>query len=99
MRDDKKTSSNIALQSMLAHEIRTPLTIMQTTSNLLLEEIPGPLNAQQKQFVQTNYEHTQRLISFSENMLTLLKFEKDFELIKERKNQYSNHYSRYYYFF
>ena len=77
--------SRISLQSMLAHEIRTPLTIMQTTTNLLLEEIPGPLNARQKQFVKSNYEYTQRLITFSENMLTLLKFEKEFELKKKDK--------------
>ncbi len=79
------SASRTSLQSMLAHEIRTPLTIMQTTTNLLLEEIPGPLNARQKQFVQSNYEYTQRLITFSENMLTLLKFDREFELTKREK--------------
>jgi len=79
------SASRFSLQSMLAHEIRTPLTIMQTTTSLLLEEIPGPLNARQKQFVKSNYEYTQRLITFSENMLTLLKFEKEFELKKKDK--------------
>lgn len=73
------STSRISLQSMLAHEIRTPLTVMQTSTSLLLEEIPGPLNAQQQQFVRSNYEYTQRLITFSENMLMLLKFEKEFE--------------------
>lgn len=82
-RKKNTSSSRISLQSMLAHEIRTPLTIMQTTTNLLLEEIPGPLNARQKQFVKSNYEYTQRLITFSENMLTLLKFEKEFDLKKK----------------
>jgi len=86
MRIKKSNSaSRISLQSMLAHEIRTPLTIMQTTTSLLLEEIPGPLNPRQKQFVKSNYEYTQRLITFSENMLTLLKFEKEFELQKREK--------------
>lgn len=79
-RKGKASASRLSLQSMLAHEIRTPLTIMQTTTNLLLEEIPGPLNTRQKQFVKSNYEYTQRLITFSENMLTLLKFEKEFEI-------------------
>ena len=79
------SSSRHALQSMLAHEIRTPLTIMQTTTSLLLEEIPGPLNTRQKQFVKSNYEYTQRLITFSENMLTLLKFEKEFDLKNHEK--------------
>ena len=81
----KGSASRTSLQSILAHEIRTPLTIMQTTTNLLMEEIPGPLNARQKQFVQSNYEYTQRLITFSENMLTLLKFDKEFELTKREK--------------
>lgn len=79
------SASRVSLQSMLAHEIRTPLTIMQTTTTLLLEEVPGPLNARQKQFVKSNYEYTQRLITFSENMLMLLKFEKEFELKQREK--------------
>lgn len=79
------SASRLSLQSMLAHEIRTPLTVMQTTGSLLLEEVPGPLNEQQKQFVRSNFEYTQRLITFSENMLMLLKFEKEFELKKIEK--------------
>ena len=63
----------------LAHEIRTPLTIMQTTENVLLEEIPGPLNARQKKFMESIFTNTQRLITFSENMLTLLKLERDWQ--------------------
>ncbi|AEV30174.1 signal transduction histidine kinase [Sphaerochaeta pleomorpha str. Grapes] len=63
----------------LAHEIRTPLTIMQTTENVLLEEIPGPLNARQKKFMDSIFINTQRLIAFSENMLTLLKLERDWQ--------------------
>ncbi len=63
----------------LAHEIRTPLTIMQTTENVLMEQIPGPLNARQKKFLESIYINTQRLITFSENMLTLLKLEQDWK--------------------
>ncbi len=63
----------------LAHEIRTPLTIMQTTENVLLEQIPGPLNERQKQFLESVYMNTQRLIAFSENMLTLIKIEDDWK--------------------
>lgn len=63
----------------LAHEIRTPLTIMQTTENVLMEQIPGPLNARQKKFLESIYINTQRLITFSENMLTLLKLERDWK--------------------
>ncbi len=63
----------------LAHEIRTPLTIMQTTENVLMEQIPGPLNARQKKFMESIFINTHRLITFSENMLTLLKMERDWQ--------------------
>ena len=63
----------------LAHEIRTPLTIMQTTENVLMEQIPGPLNNRQKKFMESIYINTQRLITFSENMLTLLKLGQDWQ--------------------
>jgi len=63
----------------LAHEIRTPLTIMQTTENVLMEQIPGPLNARQRKFMESIFINTHRLITFSENMLTLLKMEQDWQ--------------------
>lgn len=63
----------------LAHEIRTPLTIMQTTENVLMQQIPGPLNPRQKKFMESIFINTQRLITFSENMLTLLKLERDWK--------------------
>ncbi len=67
------------LLATLAHEIRTPLTIMQTTENVLMEQIPGPLNARQKKFMESIFINTHRLIGFSENMLTLLKLERDWQ--------------------
>ncbi len=76
----EETLSHKAYDRMLAtlaHEIRTPLTIMQTTENVLIEQIPGPLNDRQKKFLESIYINTQRLITFSENMLTLLKLEQD----------------------
>ena len=63
----------------LAHEIRTPLTIMQTTEQVLMEQIPGPLNERQKKFMESIFINTQRLITFSENMLTLLKVERNWQ--------------------
>ena len=75
-KEPEETLSREAYDKMLAtlaHEIRTPLTIMQTTENVLMEQIPGPLNPRQKKFMESIYINTQRLITFSENMLTLLK--------------------------
>ncbi len=65
--------------STLAHEIRTPLTIMQTTQSVLMEQKRGKLNEQQQKFMESIYINTQRLITFSEQMLTLIKLGKDWE--------------------
>lgn len=67
------------LLSTLAHEIRTPLTIMQTTQSVLMEQSAGKLNEQQRKFMESIYINTQRLITFSEQMLTLIKLGKDWE--------------------
>ena len=82
MKKPNETMSREAYDKMLAtlaHEIRTPLTIMQTTENVLMEQIPGPLNNRQTKFMESIYINTQRLITFSENMLTLLKLGQDWQ--------------------
>jgi two-component system phosphate regulon sensor histidine kinase PhoR len=63
----------------LAHEIRTPLTIMQTTQNVLISQVPGPLNPRQLKFMESIYINTQRLITFSENMLSLIKLQQEWK--------------------
>jgi signal transduction histidine kinase len=71
-----RTDNKGLILSTLAHEIRTPLTIMQTTENILLEQIPGPLNDRQRKFLESIYINTQRLILFSENMLASIKMDR-----------------------
>jgi signal transduction histidine kinase len=75
-RTPRSSESQNHMLSTLAHEIRTPLTIMQTTENILLEQIPGPLNERQRKFLESIYINTQRLIHFSENMLASIKLER-----------------------
>jgi len=65
------------LLSTLAHEIRTPLTIMQTAGNILLEETPGSLNDRQKRFLESIRINLQRLINFSETVLTAIKLDRN----------------------
>ncbi|NLZ76886.1 MAG: HAMP domain-containing histidine kinase [Spirochaetales bacterium] len=67
------------LLSTLAHEIRTPLTIMQTAQSVLMEQSAGKLNERQRTFMESIYINTQRLITFSEQMLTLIRLGKDWE--------------------
>lgn len=66
--------------STLAHEIRTPLTIMQTTQSVLMEQSGGKLNDLQQKFMESMYINTQRLITFSEQLLSFIKLGKDWEL-------------------
>ncbi|PKL11356.1 MAG: sensor histidine kinase [Spirochaetae bacterium HGW-Spirochaetae-8] len=75
-RTPRSSESQNHMLSTLAHEIRTPLTIMQTTENILLEQIPGPLNERQRKFLESIYLNTQRLIHFSENMLASIKLDR-----------------------
>lgn len=64
------------LLTTLAHEVRTPLTIMQATEGVLLDESPGPLNKRQRRFLEAIHGNTQRLIHFSENMLASIKVDR-----------------------
>lgn len=68
------------LLATLGHEIRTPLTVMQTTQTLLMEQSAGELNKKQMGFVESLYINTQRLITFSEQLLSWIKLEKDWQV-------------------
>ncbi|MFA6840675.1 MAG: ATP-binding protein [Sphaerochaetaceae bacterium] len=75
----------LALLGLLAHEIRTPLSVMQTTEELLLGEHPGPLNETQKRFLESLAINTRRLIGFSENLLSRLKINSGWKPSLEEK--------------
>ncbi|MBI2817608.1 MAG: HAMP domain-containing protein [Acidobacteria bacterium] len=55
--------------SHVSHELKTPLASMAETIRLLLEEIPGPLNAQQKRFLELNLQSSHRLSALIRNLL------------------------------
>ena len=59
--------------STLAHEVKTPLTVLQTSSALLLEEHPGSLNRDQKRLVQQINNGVLRLIHFADNLIASIK--------------------------
>ncbi|HIP87230.1 MAG TPA: GAF domain-containing protein [Anaerolineales bacterium] len=47
--------------SLVAHELRTPMTSIRGYADMLLKEMVGPLNDQQKQFLQTIRSNVERM--------------------------------------
>ena len=79
-------SKNLLL-STLAHEIRTPLTVIRSGVGLLREERPGPLNETQSRFLSTVAENINRLMNLSDNLISALKVEgESFKLHRERQD-------------
>jgi two-component system sensor histidine kinase GlrK len=66
----------------LSHELRTPLTAIQEGAALLLEEVPGALNASQREIVQVVRSNSERLFRRLASILELSKME-------ARKMEYS----------
>ncbi len=61
--------------SHVSHELKTPLVSMQETTELLLEEIPGPLNERQKRFLTLHLESSLRLSTMIARLLDLSRLE------------------------
>ena len=61
--------------SHVSHELKTPLASMHETNELLLEEIPGPLNEKQKRFLVLNLDSSRRLSAMISKLLDLSRLE------------------------
>lgn len=59
----------------VSHELKNPLVAMHETNQLLLEEIPGPLTAQQRRLIELNLQSGRRLSSMLSNLLDLSSLE------------------------
>jgi two-component system sensor histidine kinase GlrK len=64
-----------AFVSHVSHELKAPLASMRETTQLLLEELPGPLNEKQKRLLDLNLQSGRRLTSIVGNLLDLSKME------------------------
>ena len=64
------------LMGMISHVIRTPLTVVKESLSLILDEIPGQLNAQQKQLLSDAKQNADDLIQSIESI-----FEKSWDNI------------------
>jgi len=61
--------------SHVSHELRTPLTAVKEGISIVCDESAGPLNAEQKDFLQTAESSINRLIRLINNILDLQKIE------------------------
>ncbi|MEK6619188.1 MAG: HAMP domain-containing sensor histidine kinase [Nitrospirota bacterium] len=59
----------------ISHELRTPLTSIWAGTQLLLDEIPGPLSREQRETLQIMTDSSQRLIHLISTLLDLSKME------------------------
>ncbi|MGH7208643.1 MAG: ATP-binding protein, partial [Nitrospiraceae bacterium] len=59
----------------ISHELRTPLASIREGTQLLLDEIPGPLSRQQRETLQIMTDSSQRLIRLISMLLDLSKME------------------------
>lgn len=61
--------------SRISHELKTPLVAMSETNRLLLDEVPGPLNAKQRRLLELHLDGHRRLEDMLSNLLTLSRME------------------------
>jgi len=61
--------------AILSHEIRTPLAIIKGSSDLLIEESPGPLNDRQRAFARRIADNAGQVIGLSEDLLAHARIE------------------------
>ncbi len=61
--------------SLLAHELRTPLTSIRESLSLLLDEIPGRINEEQREFLSLAKEDIERLSRLIKDVSDLARME------------------------
>jgi len=61
--------------SMVSHELRTPLTAMRESISVVLDELTGPLNVEQKDFLLTAQRNVDRLARLINDVLDFQKLE------------------------
>jgi two-component system sensor histidine kinase GlrK len=59
----------------VSHELKSPLASMEETTELLLEEIPGPLTSRQRRFLGLNLDSGRRLSAMISRILDLSRLE------------------------
>ncbi len=71
----KQIDGKNKLLSTLAHELRTPLAVIKTSTEIILEERPGEINTTQKKFLTAVLDNTMRMVRFVDTILASIKVE------------------------
>ncbi len=68
-RSKQERAEREELLSVVSHELRTPVTVISGYGKLLLSEEVGPLNAEQRKFLEESQKSCRRLDAFIEKLL------------------------------
>ncbi|MCX6799577.1 MAG: ATP-binding protein, partial [Candidatus Falkowbacteria bacterium] len=61
--------------SLASHQLRTPLTSIRLFTEMLLDEAVGPINSDQKEYINNMYKSTINMIELVNNLLNLSRIE------------------------
>ncbi|MEN9552244.1 MAG: hypothetical protein RI935_621 [Candidatus Parcubacteria bacterium] len=73
----KKNASQSTFTSIIAHDLRTPLSVIKWYTEILLDEDMGPLNEDQKQYLHTIESSNQKAIHLITSLLNVSRLELD----------------------
>jgi signal transduction histidine kinase len=70
--------------SMLSHEVRTPLTSIRESVNLIAEEVMGPINDRQKRFLEIASQEIERITQLLKHLMQVSRLEAGLLQIERR---------------
>ncbi|HDT15424.1 MAG TPA: PAS domain S-box protein, partial [Firmicutes bacterium] len=76
--------------SMVSHELRTPLTAIKGFLKFLLQGVAGPLNQQQREYIEIVMNNSDRLLVLINDILDISKMESGSFSITKRKKDFAD---------
>ncbi|OGR85698.1 MAG: hypothetical protein A2901_05740 [Elusimicrobia bacterium RIFCSPLOWO2_01_FULL_54_10] len=70
-----EVDSKLRFATLVSHELRSPLAVMKSGVNLVIDEVAGPLNTMQKEHLEIVRRNMDRLHALIDNVLTFAKLQ------------------------